>query len=143
VTATEPAVEADHSGHVPDSVYIKIALVLGALTGLEVFTYFQSVHGASDEILIISLLILMVVKFFLVAAYFMHLKYDNAIFTKFIVGGLMLAYPLYMVASFALGWLPGWHWFPKTMMVVVPPSIAAVSFMFGWQGGDRGSHDAH
>ena len=50
----------------------------------------------------------MVIKFFMVAAYFMHLKYDNAIFTKFIVAGLVLAYPVYGIFAFSADWLPGW-----------------------------------
>ncbi len=145
MTATDQAAETDHSGHVPvpDSVYIKIALLLGVLTGIEVFTYFQSVHQASDALLIITLVVLMVVKFFLVAAYFMHLKYDNAIFTKFIVGGLVLAYPVYSVFAFASGWLADWHWAAKTLMLIVPPTIATIWFLFAWQGGDHDDDSAH
>lgn len=78
----------EHESHgLSDFGYIKIALILAVLTALEVCTYFWD-FGALE---VPSLLILMVVKFEIVVAYFMHLKFDNKLFTILFVGGLILA----------------------------------------------------
>ena len=76
--------------------YVKIALVLAAVTALEVFTYFRSVFdwGAA---LVPSLLVMMVVKFYLVATWFMHLRFDNRLFAKMFTVGLVLAVGVYVV----------------------------------------------
>ena len=140
MTATDHAPDTAHEAHVSDWQYIKIAIVLAVLTAIEVFTYFESVHKMSDTLLVITLSILMVVKFVLVAAYFMHLKYDNAIFTKFIAAGLILAWPVYGVFAFASDWLPGWHWIAKVSLLAVPPIIASVWLLWAWQGGDQDGH---
>ncbi len=135
MTATAHPVEAeDHHEHVSDWVYIKIALILAFLTAIEVFTYFESVHKMSDELLILVLSTLMVVKFFFVAAYFMHLKYDTSIFTKMIVSGMLIAYPVYCVFAFAMGWLPGWNVFVKIGLMAIPPIVAGAWLMFDWNG---------
>jgi cytochrome c oxidase subunit 4 len=143
MTATEQATEpTGYEGHVSDAEYVKIALILGLLTAIEVGTYFESVHKAPDWLLILVLSTLMVVKFVMVAAYFMHLKYDDAIFTKFIATGLVLAYPVYGIFAFAMGWLPDWHWFAKVSLLVVPPVLTAAVFLFAWQGGNHDHDDA-
>ena len=96
-TVTEEA-HADHDEaheHPSDWEYVKIALVLAVITAVEVFTYFESVVDWGDA-LIPSLIFMMVIKFYLVAMWFMHLKYDNPIFWKFFVGGLVLASGVYI-----------------------------------------------
>ena len=50
-----------------DWIYIKTAIILAVFTGIEVFTYFESVHQAPDWLLVLTLSFLMVIKFFLVA----------------------------------------------------------------------------
>ena len=85
----------DAHDHPSDWAYVKIALILAAITALEVFTYFESVVDWGDA-LIPSLMIMMVVKFWLVATWFMHLRFDNPIFWKFFVGGLVLAGGVYI-----------------------------------------------
>lgn len=76
--------------------YVKIAGVLAAVTALEVFTYFRSVvdWGAA---LVPSLLVMMVVKFYLVATWFMHLRFDSRLFTRLFVTGLVLAVGVYVI----------------------------------------------
>ncbi|MCY3850604.1 MAG: cytochrome C oxidase subunit IV family protein [Acidimicrobiaceae bacterium] len=83
--------------HPSDWDYVKIALILAVITAVEVFTYFESVYDWGS-LLIPSLLIMMVVKFWLVATWFMHLKFDNPIFSKMFVGGLLLAVGVYVAA---------------------------------------------
>ena len=137
MTATDHAPDVEHHEHVSDWIYIKIAIVLAILTAIEVFTYFESVHQMSDTLLVITLSVLMVVKFALVAAYFMHLKYDNAIFTKFIAAGLIIAWPVYGVFAYSQDWLNGWNWVPKVLLLVIPPIITAVWLLWAWQGPDE------
>lgn len=140
MTTTTDAVAAhtDHDdGHVSDWVYIKVALFLAFLTAIEVFTYFESVHNMPESLLIITLSVLMVVKFIVVAAYFMHLKYESAWFTKLLASGLALAYPVYMVMAYALGFLPGWSWVSKVALLAVPTIIGSIWLLFAWKGGDH------
>jgi cytochrome c oxidase subunit 4 len=94
-------IDVDHDAgaheHPSDWAYIKIALILGAITGVEVFTYFNSVLDWGD-FLIPALLFMMVVKFYLVASWFMHLKFDNRIFSGMFGAGLVLATAVYVIA---------------------------------------------
>ena len=96
-SVTEHDEEHAHE-HPSDWVYVKIALLLGALTALEVFTYFDSVHNMGRNTLFLVLIVLMVIKFVLVAGYFMHLKFDSPLFTNLFTAGLILAMAVYLVA---------------------------------------------
>ncbi len=84
-TATE---QHEIRTHRSPSQYVLIAVVLSALTGLEIFLYY--VESSINRTLLVSLLIgLAATKFFLVAAYFMHLKDDPKLFRRwFIIGGV-------------------------------------------------------
>ena len=86
--------------HPSDWAYIKIALILGVITAVEVSTYFTSVVDWGDA-LIPSLLIMMVVKFYLVIMWFMHLKFDTPLFKTLFVGGLALATIVYIATLLA------------------------------------------
>jgi cytochrome c oxidase subunit 4 len=68
--------------------YVRIALILGIITAVEVLIYYFDLNKAT---LVGSLLILSAAKFALVAAFFMHLKFDSKIFTTFFAGGLVMA----------------------------------------------------
>jgi cytochrome c oxidase subunit 4 len=81
--------------HPSDLKYVKIALILGVLTGLEVATYFWD--SASTKTLVAVLVPLMVIKFAMVAGYFMHLKFDSPMFTRMFVAGLAFAVGVYMI----------------------------------------------
>lgn len=83
--------------HPSDRQYVKIALILGALTALEVATYFESVHNLNDAALYVILVVLMVLKFIYVVAWFMHLKFDSVLFQRIFVAGIVLALGVYLV----------------------------------------------
>lgn len=87
----------DEHAHPTNWLYVKVAIALALLTAFEVFTYFETVHGWGDTAIIIMLVLMMLVKFFLVVAFFMHLKFDAPIFWRLFVFGLILAMAVYMV----------------------------------------------
>ncbi|MDH3754303.1 MAG: cytochrome C oxidase subunit IV family protein [Acidimicrobiia bacterium] len=92
-----------HDDHMSDWGYVKVAIFLGAVTAVEVFTYFNSVLDWGKA-LVPALLVMMVIKFGTVVAYFMHLKFDSQMFTRVFVAGLALAIGVYviMLLTFAL-----------------------------------------
>lgn len=98
--------------HSRDRQYVLIALFLGALTLIEIATYAQpkfAAWGWGDKAgLITVLMILMAVKFWTVAYFFMHLKFDKAILTRVFYAGLLLAVGVYVaiLTMFNL-WYPG------------------------------------
>jgi cytochrome c oxidase subunit 4 len=97
--------EVEHThDHPTDARYVKIALFLGVVTALEVGTYFwEDLFGSkpSTAALILTLFPMMIIKFVVVAMYFMHLKYDNPIFRRVFVFGMILAVIVYAIMSFA------------------------------------------
>jgi cytochrome c oxidase subunit 4 len=95
-TPLEPHHEAHQKTHPSDWTYIKVALILGALTALEVSTYY--LEDPSTTFLVAALFPLMIIKFGVVVAYFMHLRYDNPLFRRVFVFGLVLAVVVYLIA---------------------------------------------
>lgn len=104
--STETVEEAHRQGHEPDAVhdethdhpsdgkYIMIALVLAAITAAEVVTFY--VEDRIGSLLVPLLLVMMVVKFFIVAAWFMHLRFDSNLFSRVFVSGILLATVVYV-----------------------------------------------
>lgn len=85
----------DHAQHgMSNAGYIRIALILAAMTALEVSTYYVDF----GSLFLPVLLILMVVKFFIVVSYFMHLKFDNKLFSFCFYAGMFLAVMVYVIA---------------------------------------------
>jgi len=90
-------VDVEHGpDHPSDLLYVKIALILGAITALEVGTYF--IQDASTALLVALLFPMMAIKFLVVTAYFMHLKYDNPLFRRVFFFGLILALFVFLIA---------------------------------------------
>ena len=83
-----------HEHGMSDSGYIRIALILALITALEVSTYYIDF----GVLFLPLLLLMMVVKFVMVVSYFMHLKFDNKIFSFMFYVGLGLALFCYIVA---------------------------------------------
>jgi cytochrome c oxidase subunit 4 len=82
----------DHHGPTT-SQYVQIFGVLFALTAMEIAASYIDV----GPLFLPILLILMTIKFIMVAGWFMHLKYDTKTYTAFMVTGLLLAMALYSV----------------------------------------------
>lgn len=84
-----------HSGRHPSpKEYIRIAVILALITAAEVAIYY--IEGA-QEFLIPLLFLFAIVKFTLVAMWFMHLKFDSRTYARFFVMGLAGAITLYLV----------------------------------------------
>ena len=90
--STETAASHDHG--MSDAGYIKIALILAAITALEVSTYYVNF----GPFFMPALLTMMVIKFVMVVSYFMHLKFDSRIFGFLFYTGLGLALFVYIAA---------------------------------------------
>jgi cytochrome c oxidase subunit 4 len=73
-----------------------VAAVLGLITCVEVSTYFRSVINWG-RLLMPALLIMGGIKFYLIAAYFMHLKYDRKILRRVFTTGIILAIAVYVI----------------------------------------------
>ncbi|MFM8811415.1 MAG: cytochrome C oxidase subunit IV family protein [Actinomycetota bacterium] len=84
--------EAEHG--MSNAGYIRIALILAAITALEVSTYYVDF----GPFFMPSLMIMMVIKFLMVVSYFMHLKFDNRLFSWLFYAGLILAIIVYVIA---------------------------------------------
>jgi cytochrome c oxidase subunit IV len=81
--------------HPSDGQYVLIALFLAAITGAEVGLYY--IKGLDFIVLAGLLSVLMVVKFATVAAFFMHLRFDNKIFRIVFITGIVLATAVYLI----------------------------------------------
>jgi len=87
--APEHGAAADH---VSSLTYIQIALILAVLTALEVAAfYLPDGMRPPGWMLVIVLILLSVVKFGLVASFFMHLRYDHRIYASCFAAGLVMA----------------------------------------------------
>ncbi len=105
-----PVSHDDHAhgehDHPTEAAYWKIFAILAVLTAVEVL---WSYLGLSGPALVVPLIVMMLVKFVLVAGWFMHLKYDLSIlngryFTILFAFGLVLAVAVYFVVFASFDW---------------------------------------
>ncbi len=93
--------DEDHwndEGHWTDLNYIKLALALAVITAIEVaISYMVDDLGPFFLPLLLGL---MLIKFFSVVLFFMHLKFDNRLFSLMFYLGLGLAVAVYTAALF-------------------------------------------
>src|SRR3954449_10959289 len=88
--------EAHAHAHPSDAQYVLIAAVLAFITGAEVLTYYVDFFKDHFQILLITLIPMMIIKFAIVAAFFMHLRFDNKLFRRVFVTGIVLATIVYL-----------------------------------------------
>jgi cytochrome c oxidase subunit 4 len=72
------------------STYWKVALILTAITAVEVWVYYIPAFVAS-RLFVPSLLIMSAVKFVTVVLFYMHLRYDHKLFRVLFTGPLIIA----------------------------------------------------
>jgi len=90
--------------HPSPAKYVGIAILLAIITGLEVALYY--IH-MPDWLMVVFLMVLAFLKFALVVAFFMHLKFDSPMLRRLFVTGIVLAAVVYSVALFTLRVLIG------------------------------------
>lgn len=98
----------DHHGPT-DKLLYKVAAFLAAITALEVAWSYLPWSDWGDGFALLfaevgGLLIMMAVKFFVVAWYFMHLKFDSQVLTRVFYAAIALAVGVYVatLATFEL-----------------------------------------
>ncbi len=97
---------ADNTHHHPQPrQYVTIAIVLAVLTAAEVALFYleEGVDTVGQTITVPALLILSALKFYLVVAMFMHLRYEKPLLSRFFTVGGVLAGGLYLITLAALG----------------------------------------
>jgi len=88
-SAPLPGTASDHGEHEHpgERTYIKVAVILAAITVVEVAIYY---FDLPHSLLVTLLLVLSAVKFAIVVGYFMHLKFDDRRLLLIFAGGLLL-----------------------------------------------------
>ncbi len=94
----------DHVEHPEWPIYWKVGLFLTIITVVEVWAYYVPAFVAS-KLFVPLLLIMSAVKFAIVVAYYMHLKYDHKLFRALFTGPLIIAILTLIVLLFLFGHL--------------------------------------
>ncbi len=87
-------------GHPEAAEYIKVGVFLAAVTALEVALYYLDM---ADGVLLGLLLALSALKFIVVVLWFMHLKFDNKVFSIMFTTGFVLVAGLFTIVLATLG----------------------------------------
>lgn len=92
-----------HDHHPTPAQYWKIAAFLATLTAVEVALFYID-HalelGVFNSLALISL---SAIKFMVVVGWFMHVRFEKPIISRFFTAGFVLACSLYLVVLAALG----------------------------------------
>lgn len=95
----------DHPPHPTTGQYVKIAILLAIVTAIEVALFYideaVDMAGWDGPMLII----LSFFKFIVVIGWFMHLRFEKPLLSRFFAGGFILALGLYgiVIGSFLVG----------------------------------------
>jgi len=102
-TEQHSAIEAEHHGppHPTPIQYVKIAVVLAVLTGIEVaLFYVGDVFGGLQTPM---LLVLAALKFVIVVGWYMHLRFERSTAQRFFGTGFVIALFCYGIVLLAMG----------------------------------------
>ena len=100
-TGTIQAPDHDqHGAHPTDAKYVKIALILAAITAVEVGVSYVKRLGAGGPPILLALA---AIKFSMVAAYFMHLRFDHPWLRRLFITGIVTAVFVYTVVFLMFG----------------------------------------
>lgn len=96
--------EAEELSHHPEPrTYVTVAIILAVVTAIEVALSYATALG---DLIVPLLIISAIIKFALVALWFMHLRFDNLIFRRLFMTGLVLAlivFSVYLAVLFGRG----------------------------------------
>lgn len=128
-----PVHPGEHHTHGPTNrTYFVIFWVLVGITALEVSTYFwDSWFGRTDTSLVAypMLLVLMLIKFGLIASFFMHLRFDDKTLTRIFYFGVVVAIVVYVAAMSTMNIFTdnGNPWFNDPPPQVTTTTVAATA----------------
>jgi cytochrome c oxidase subunit IV len=91
-----PMLPGEVRPHPTPQRYVMIAAILVVATAAEVGLYYLE-GEVPDGLIITFLLMFAVIKFALVASWYMHLRTDKPIFRRFFVLGIVAAITLYLI----------------------------------------------
>jgi cytochrome c oxidase subunit IV len=93
----------EHIHHPTPAQYWKIAVVLAVLTAVEVAIYY--IHRDFDlgNFNTVLLILLAALKFLIVIGWYMHLRFERTMLSRFFTAGFILAAALYTIVLTALG----------------------------------------
>ncbi|HEX2032508.1 MAG TPA: cytochrome C oxidase subunit IV family protein [Actinomycetota bacterium] len=97
-----PAEDVAHPG---PRQYVTVAVVLAVVTAAEVALYY--LEFIPQGVMIGLLMVLMVIKFALVALWFMHLRFDSPIYKRLFITGIILAFSVFSIVLLTFGVLVG------------------------------------
>src|SRR5699024_1836191 len=85
-----------------DRSFVRIAIILGIITAIEVawsyLPFWDGAEGATMIIEIGGLVAMMLLKFVIVAAWFMHLKFDRPVLGRIFYGAFIFAMFVFIAA---------------------------------------------
>lgn len=81
------------TAHPTPRQYVAIAAILVVLTALEVSLFYLDIGGINT----FALLILMLLKFTLVVAFYMHLRYESGFLRRLFAAGIAVAGTVYLI----------------------------------------------
>jgi cytochrome c oxidase subunit 4 len=96
--ATLPPEDIEHPG---PRQYVVVAVVLAVLTALEVALFYMDF--IPQPVVVGALMILMILKFSIVALWFMHLRFDSRIYRRLFITGIILAISVFLIVLLTFG----------------------------------------
>ncbi len=91
--------------HPTTKQYIQIALVLAVLTAIEIALFYieEGVEAVTTSVTAPALLILAAIKFVMVVGWFMHVRYEKPLVSRFFAIGFVIAIALYAIVLSDMG----------------------------------------
>lgn len=98
-----PDLEHHPDEHFTDKQFVKIFMLLVVVTAIEVAWAYapwaaEDAGRGATAVYWGGLLVMMGFKFFIIASYFMHLRFDNKLLTRVFYAGVVLAVTVYIIA---------------------------------------------
>src|SRR5918995_2511003 len=94
---------SEHNSHPTPGQYWKIAAFLAVVTGIEVAIYYIDRELGLGFLNAGILITLSAVKFLTVVGWFMHVRFEKPMISRFFTAGFVLACALYLVVLASLG----------------------------------------
>ncbi len=91
--SAEPHGHAHEHAHPGPATYAKVAGLLTFITALEVWVFYMP---AMRPVLVPVLAVMSAIKFSLVVMFYMHLKFDHPAFTRVLLGGVFIAFGVFL-----------------------------------------------